>query len=93
MTQFRVHFEASAAIGIEIAVEAEDEDDAQRIAQRMYDKGELMLTDVVSNLIKPDPAAVAGYAEGSGKPFTYMTLEEDENGFEIVDVFFKESDG
>ena len=93
MTQFNVRFEASAAIGIEITINAEDGYEAQHIAQGMLDRGELMLTDGVSNLINPDPAAVAGYAEGSGKPFSHMVVEEDENGFEIVDVEEKEGQG
>lgn len=93
MTQkFRVHFEATAAIGIEIAVEASDEDEAKCIAEGMYERGELMFSDVVSELLKPPQLATDAFATASDKPITYVTVEEDEEGFEVVDVFIKEND-
>ncbi|MBN7759737.1 hypothetical protein JYP52_01195 [Nitratireductor aquibiodomus] len=90
MNKFRVHFEASAAIGIEIVVEAQDEDDAEKIAQTQFDKGELKLTNVVDELIAPSPYAVKSYAEATNQPISFVSVgQSDETGFEIVDVFMK----
>ena len=87
MAKFRVHFEASAAIGIEIEIDAADEDSAQRIAQALYGEGrQEELRGLVADLLKPSPESMVAYAEELSLPVTYVTIEEDENGFEVVDV-------
>lgn len=91
MAKFRVHFEASAAIGVEVEIEADDEDAAKHAAERLYDRRELKLGDIVDELLKPSQAATDGYVQASGQPIKYITVEEDEAGFEIVDVFTAES--
>jgi hypothetical protein len=84
VAKFRVHYEASAAIGIEIEVEADDEDHATFKAEELYIDGKLRLSDLVEELMKPTPEAIEGY----GNPLIkYVTVEEDESGFEVVDVF------
>lgn len=88
--EYRVAFEASAAIGVEIQVEADDEDQAEEIAQKMVDSGQLKLTDITVDLLYPSELEISAYAEQENLPITHVMFEEDENGFEIVDVFEKE---
>lgn len=87
MAKFRVHFEASAAIGVEIEIDAADEYEAAHKAQAMFDKGEINPASIAADLLHASEIAVEAYAEASGKPVTYVTVEPDENGFEIVDTF------
>lgn len=88
MSRYRVHFEASAAIGVEVEVEASDEDEAATLAQALHDKGALagVLADVASELLTPSPEETRAFADSRNVAITYVTVEEDENGFEIVDV-------
>ena len=86
----RVHFEASAAIGVEVEVEV-DLDEKGNWSEYQANKRAKALnvdfTEIVGNLLKPDKQATIGYAGASGKPITYVTVEEDESGFDIVDAF------
>lgn len=89
MSKFRVHFESSAAVGIEVEVEAETEEQAEKMAKAKFLKGELRLSDIVDSLMTVDENAIDGWngAEGSGLPVTHATVALDEAGFEVVDCF------
>jgi hypothetical protein len=84
--KWRVNFEASAAIGIEVEVDAISEEDAEHEANKLIARG-LDLHAFVEGLISPCAHAVRGYALTSGQPITHAVVSIDENGFEISDTF------
>lgn len=84
--KYRVNFEASAAIGVEIKVAACTPGEAQKAARNLIIGG-LNLKAVVYDLVVPNVHAVKGYADQSRHPITHVAVSLDEAGFEIVDVF------
>lgn len=88
MAKYRVHFAASAAIGVEIEVEAETPEAAETTAQKLWDEKDV--TGCLWELIDVDDNARDGFAEAIGLTIPYATVSPDENGFEIVDAFAAE---
>jgi hypothetical protein len=89
MAKFKVHFEASAAIGIEIEVEADNREDAEEVGQRWFNLAgnQSALETAADEIFNAPDQTVKAYAEITKLPITYMTMELDECGFEIVDTF------
>jgi hypothetical protein len=86
--KYRVHYEASAAIGMEIEVEAEDRDAAEALGQSMLENGlSEKLADAAADLFGSEPLAVEGYAGMAFPELRYAVTSLDENGFDLVDVF------
>ncbi|MGE5512380.1 MAG: hypothetical protein ACM31O_14125 [Bacteroidota bacterium] len=92
MKKYRVWFEASAAIGVEIEVEAASREEAKSIAAQKHRRREYGLDELVPELLKPTQDAVDGYAQRSSRPITFVTVEEDESGFEVIDCFGADED-
>lgn len=85
MPKFKVHFESSCAVGVELEVEAINMAEASATAMVQWqDKG---IADAVANLIEVDEHARKGFADTLGVVISHMTVSLDsEAGFEIVDV-------
>ena len=88
MATFHVRFECTAAVSVDVAIDAADEYEARHEAERRFDcfRQQQALIGIAEGLCKPDPEAVKGYAQESGLPFVRVSMELDENGFETVDV-------
>jgi hypothetical protein len=82
--KFKVHFESSAAVGVEIEVEAEDAAAAQRKAEALWMSKSV--PEKIGNLIGIDQHAREGFAQAIGLTIPYAVVSLDENGFEVVDV-------
>jgi hypothetical protein len=87
MTKFRIALESSAAVCVGIELEAEDCDQAEELGAAFIEKHHRELADLVAELVCVNEHALKAYAESVGLPFTYATVELDENGFEPVDAF------
>jgi hypothetical protein len=87
MPKFKVHFEASAAIGIEIEVEAKNRDEAEIAGAGWFIKNQQLLETAADEIFCAPDQTVKAYAETINQPITYMTMELDEAGFELVDTF------
>ena len=85
MPKFKVHFESSCAVGVEIAVEAEHALSAETMAKEIWrNKG---VANAIANLIEVDDQARIGFAETLGVNIPYITVSLDgKNGFEVVDI-------
>ncbi|WP_439398556.1 hypothetical protein ACRQ5Q_14690 [Bradyrhizobium sp. PMVTL-01] len=91
MSKFRIAFECSAAVGVEIEVDADNRDDAQRIGARWLRKNERRIVQAVDDLLIVQEPAVTGYAQVSKLPITHIGASLDEGGFELVDAFEPDS--
>ncbi|WP_316200987.1 MULTISPECIES: hypothetical protein [unclassified Bradyrhizobium] len=88
MPKFRVALEASAAIGIEIEVDAVDAVAAEKVGTAWLSENRSTCDRIVSELISVDDNATRGYAEALMLPVTHVKVcQPDEEGFEVVDVF------
>lgn len=87
--KYRVSLEASAAIMIEIEVDAEDVDDAETVGEQWLEANKAKVDDAVSDLLQDvDPNCLKAYAEKVGAPFTSIGVSApDDEGFEVVDAF------
>lgn len=93
MTKYRVALEASAAIGVEMELEADSEEHAERLANFNLESAEFRrkLSDLVDEIFTPDPAALEAYGAAVPLPITHASVELDENGFEVIEAFLPES--
>lgn len=87
MSKFRITYECSAAIGIEIEVEANDRDAAEQAGERWLATNQRKLQDAVDELMSVPDETLRGYSAVVNAPFTNMFAAQGDNGFELVDVF------
>jgi hypothetical protein len=87
MTKFKVHFEASAAIGIELEFEAENRDEAERLGEEWLENNERKLRDVADDLFVVSDITAQAYGDRVTMPITHAFTSADEEGFELVDVW------
>lgn len=79
--KFKVTFEATAAVYIDVTVEAADEEEARKKATR-----HVVFNEAVYNLMTPSPEAIRGYAEETGHNITRIGVEVDEMGFDEIEI-------
>jgi len=85
MALYRVALETSAAIVVEIEIEANDLSAAESKAQALYYQGRLKLSDLTAELLNPPDEELRGYTEKVGTPIVRVYVEEDEGGYEVID--------
>lgn len=87
--KYRVAFEASAAIGIEVEVEADSSEQAEALANQKYPQQKLEeIAGAIFTLNEDFPTKVN--AE-SGLNITFGTLLLDEGSFDLVDCFLPDN--
>jgi capsular polysaccharide biosynthesis protein len=82
--KYRVHFEASAAVGIGIEVEADSLEQAEKIANNLVKERQFDPEQVIEDLA-PTEIEINAYAEAKGWPITHVEISPE--SFEVVDVF------
>lgn len=85
--KFRVHIEATAAVGLEFEVDAESKMQAEEDVKDLIKNKKIDPNIIVDELIKPSVEETSGYSQSSSVPLKYATVELDEYGFEVVDTF------
>jgi hypothetical protein len=86
MPKFTVRFEATAAVGVEIEIEADSADEAETKGFEWLDENSSVLEEAAGILDAPEET-VRGYAETVKQPITRVNLELDEAGFELTEAF------
>lgn len=87
MKKFRIAIEASAAIGVEIELEAETSEAALEAGERWLRKNKQKVSDAVEELLTVDSNALDAYGKVVGAPFTHLYVAEGDMGYEVVDAF------
>lgn len=83
--KYSVHFEATAAVGVELSVEADSEQEAEAQAKKIW--REKSVAERISYLIDIDENAREGFADALGVNIPYATVSIDDAGFRHVDTF------
>lgn len=85
MSRFIVAFESTAAVRIEIGVEADDEAQAEALAAAVFemDRGS-KLVEISSALFSPTDVEWVSYGAKIGIDIERASVELDENGFDLM---------